>query len=94
MLRHRYRERLERSTRTGISRYLMAADSADSMQTALTAMMFNCYAIVYRPEIQPFPTFMPYPLFPGSDAVATHSQGAYPVASVVVTQALLPPWNA
>jgi hypothetical protein len=35
-----------------------------------------------------------YGKFPASNAVATHSQGPYPVAPVVVTQALIGTWTA
>jgi hypothetical protein len=37
---------------------------------------------------------IPYPTFPGSDAVATHSEGVYPVAPVVVSEALIGSWSA
>lgn len=73
-------------------RYLMAADSADQMQEALTAVMFNYYAAVYR-SLAPIPESIPLPTFPPSDAVAEHTEGVYPVAPVVVTQALIPPWT-
>jgi hypothetical protein len=67
-------------------RYLMAADAADQMQEALTAVMLNCYAAVYR-QLAPIPEFIPLPTFPPSDAVAEHTEGTYPVAPVVITQA-------
>jgi hypothetical protein len=75
-------------------RYLMAADAADQMQAALTAVMFNYYADVYRSQLAPIPDLIPVPTFPGSDAVATHSEGVYPVAPVVVSEALIAPWTA
>ena len=74
-------------------RYLMAAAAADQMQAALTPLMFDFYASVYYFQQAPWPNPIPYPTFPGSDAVATHSEGVYPVAPVVVTQALIPPWE-
>jgi hypothetical protein len=75
-------------------RYLMAADAVDQMQAALTAVMFNYYASVYRAQLAPVPEFLPVPTFPPSDAVAEHTGGTYPVAPVVVTQALIPHWTA
>jgi len=73
-------------------RFLMAASAADQMQAALTAVMFNFY--VYYKATLPWPNSIQYPTFPGSDAVAAHSEGPYPVAPVVVTQALMPSWTA
>ena len=35
-----------------------------------------------------------YGKFPASNAVATHSQGPYPVAPVVVSEALIGSWTA
>jgi hypothetical protein len=75
-------------------RYLMAADAADQMQVALTAVMFNYYADMYRAQLVPIPDLIPVPTFPGSDAVATHSEGVYPVAPVVVSEALIGSWTA
>jgi hypothetical protein len=72
----------------------MAADSADQMQAALTAVMFNYYADVYRSELAPIPDLISVPTFPPSDVVAEHTQGVYPVARVVVSEALIPPWVA
>ena len=74
-------------------RYLMAADAADQMQVALTAVMFNYYAGVYR-SLAPIPDSIPMPTFPPSDAVAEHTQGVYPVAPAIVSAALIPPWAA
>jgi hypothetical protein len=34
-----------------------------------------------------------YPTFPVSNAVATHSEGPYPVAPVVVSEALIGSWT-
>ena len=51
-------------------KYLMAADAADEMQAALTAVMFNYYAGMYYAQLEPLPDFIPYPTFPLSDAVA------------------------
>jgi len=33
------------------------------------------------------------PTFPPSDAVAEHTEGTHPVAPVVLTVALIPPWT-
>jgi hypothetical protein len=74
-------------------RYLMAADAADQMQAALTAVMFNYYASVYR-SLAPIPEFIPMPTFPPSGAVAEYSQGVYPVPPVTVSAALIPRWTA
>ena len=59
------------------------------MQAALTAVMFDFYASVYYFQQAPWPNLIPYPTFPGSDAMATHSKGVYPVAPVVVSEALI-----
>jgi hypothetical protein len=68
-------------------RFLMAASAADQMQEALTAVMFNFYAGVYYYLVTPpWPNLIPYPEFPASAAVAVHSEGLYPVASIFVTQ--------
>ena len=76
-------------------RYLMAASTGDQMQAALTAVMFNYYAGVYYYLVTPpWPNLIPYPEFPASNAIAVHSGGPYPVAPVVVSQALIPPWTA
>jgi hypothetical protein len=75
-------------------RYLMAASAADQMQAALTAVMFDFYVSVYYFQEQPWPNLIPYPAFPGSNAVAVHSEGVYPVAPVVVSEALIAPWAA
>jgi hypothetical protein len=73
----------------------MAASAASQTQAALTAVMFNFYAGVYYYQVTPpWPNFIPFPEFPVSNAVAVHSEGVYPVAPVVVTQALIPPWTA
>jgi hypothetical protein len=72
-------------------RYLMAASAANDMQTALTALMYNFYA-GYRAAL-PWPNPIPFPNFPASNAIATHSQGAYPVVPVIVTQALIGSWS-
>ncbi len=76
-------------------RFLMAASAASQMQAALTAVMFNFYAGVYYYMVAPpWPNLIPYPEFPASSAVAVHSEGVYPVAPTVVTQALIGPWSA
>jgi hypothetical protein len=73
----------------------MAADAASQIQQALTAVMFNYYAGVYYYLVAPpWPTLIPYPAFPGSNAVATHSEGVYPVAPTVVSEALIGSWTA
>jgi hypothetical protein len=59
------------------------------MQAALTAVMFDYCASVYYFQQTPWPNSIPYPAFPGSDAVATYSEGVYPVAPVVVSEALV-----
>ena len=56
--------------------------------------MFDFYASVYYFQQTPWPNLIPYPTFPGSNAVATHSEGVYPVPPVVVSEALIPPWTA
>ena len=75
-------------------RYIMAAAAADQMQAALTAVMFDFYASVYYFQQAPWPHLIPYPTFRGSNAVATHSEGVYPVAPVVVSEALIGSWTA
>ena len=72
-------------------RYLMAASAADQMQAAV---MVDFYASVYYFQHAPWPNLIPYPTFPGSNAVATHSEGVYPVAPVVVSEALIGSWTA
>jgi hypothetical protein len=53
-------------------RYLMAAEAVDQMEAALTAVMLNFYAGVYYYQATlPWPNLIPYPSFPGSNAVAT-----------------------
>ena len=73
-------------------RYLMAASAAGQMQAALTSLMYNFYT-GYRATL-PWPNPIPFPNFPGSNAVAMQSEGVYPVAPVVVPQALIPNWTA
>ena len=73
-------------------RYLMAASTADQMQAALTAVMFNFY-VGYLATL-PWPNPIPFPSFPASNAVAVHSEGVYPVALVVVSEALIGSWSA
>jgi hypothetical protein len=75
-------------------RYLIAAFAADQMQAALTAVMFDFYVSAYYFQQAPWPNLIPYPTFPGSNVVATHSEGVYPVPPVVVSEALIPPWTA
>jgi hypothetical protein len=72
--------------------YLAAADQSGQMQAALTALMFNWYAAVYRSQLAPWPTPIPLPQFPVSDAVAEHTQGPYPQPLVVYTPALIGSW--
>jgi hypothetical protein len=73
-------------------RYLMAASAADQMQEALTSLMFNFYC-GYRATL-PWPNPIPFPSFPASNAVAVHSEGIYPVAPTVVSEALIGSWSA
>jgi hypothetical protein len=50
----------------------------------------NYYAGVHYYQITPpWPNLIPFPEFPASNAVATHSQGPYPVAPTVVSEALI-----
>ena len=72
--------------------YLMAANAAGQMQQALTAVMFNYY-VGYQATL-PWPNPIPFPSFPASNAVAVHSEGVYPVAPVVVSEALIGSWSA
>jgi hypothetical protein len=37
------------------------------------------YVSVYYFQEQPWPNLIPYPAFPGSSPVTTHSEGVYPV---------------
>jgi hypothetical protein len=64
------------------------------MPEALTAVMFDYYVSTYYYQALPWPNLISYPTLPGSDAVAVHSEGAYPVAPVVVIQALIGSWSA
>jgi len=75
-------------------RYLMAASAAGQMRVALTALLFNTYAFVFGFQNPPWPNLIPYPSFPASNAVATHSEGVYPVAPTVVREALIGSWSA
>jgi hypothetical protein len=52
--------------------FLMSASSANLMQQALSAIMFNYYADVYAFQNPPWPNPIPFPTFPASNAVATH----------------------
>ena len=70
----------------------MAASAADQMQAALTAVMFNYY-VGYQATL-PWSNLIPYPSFPASNAVAVHSEGVYPVAPIVVREALIGSWSA
>ena len=51
-------------------RYLTAANDAGGVQAALTAALFNWYALVYRNQLQPWPDQIPFPVFSESSAVA------------------------
>jgi len=75
-------------------RYLAAANDASQMQAALTAVMFNWYVNVYGFEQTPWPSPIPFPQFPPSNAVATPSFGIYPVPPVSVPEALIGSWTA
>lgn len=75
-------------------RYLMAANAAGQMQSALTAIMFNWYAAVYGYRQTPWPTPIPFLQFSASNANATPSFGPYPVPPVSVPQALIGSWTA
>lgn len=74
--------------------YLAAANAASQMQQALTAILFDWYAAVYGYQFQPWPTPIPFPAFPVSNAVAQHTQGPYPQPPVVYTPALISSWTA
>ncbi len=74
--------------------YLMAANAAGQMQAALTAIMFNWYAGVYGYQFTPWPTPIPFPVFPPSSVAAIQVQGPFPQPPVVVSQALIGSWSA
>ena len=82
---------------TAFFAYLMAANAANQMQAALTAVMFNWYAAVYGTQFTPWLTPIAVPVFPSVPPVsvtAQHTTGPYPQAEVVVTQALIGSWSA
>jgi hypothetical protein len=62
------------------------------MQAALTSLMFNFY-VGYRAVLL-WPNPIPFPSFLACNAVATRSQGPYPVAPTVVSEALIGSWTA
>ncbi len=74
--------------------YLAAANAANQMQAALTGVMWNWYAGVYGYQFMSWPTPIPLPQFPLSDAVAEHTQGPYPQPLLVYTPALIGSWSA
>ena len=58
-------------------RFLVAASTANQMQEALTAAMFNYYAGVYYYQITPpWPNLIPFPEFP---SLETESRRPLPV---------------
>lgn len=56
---------------------LKAASAAGKMQEALTALMFNWYAQVYRASLTPWPELIPMPAFPPVEFTTTRGQGTY-----------------
>ena len=74
--------------------YLAAGNSADQMQAALTAVMYNWYAAVYGYQFTPWPAPIAFPAFPLSSEVAQHVQGPYPQANVSYAPALIGSWVA
>jgi hypothetical protein len=74
--------------------YLAAANDAGRMQQALSAILFNWYAGVYRAHLTPWPTPITLPIFPASQAVAQHTEGPYPVAPLIYSPALIGSWQA
>jgi hypothetical protein len=73
--------------------YLMAASNVGEMQNALSAILFNRFCDWYGLQYLPWPTPLPLPCFPLSNAVAAHTQGPHP-APVVVDAALIGAWIA
>lgn len=75
--------------------YLMAANAANQMQAALTAILFNWYAGVYGYQFTPWPQPIPFPSFPPAKLVsAIQTTGPYPQTPVVVPQALIGTWTS
>ena len=74
--------------------YLMAANAAGQMQAALTPILFNWYVSVYGYQLSPWPTPIPYPVFPPSSVRAIQVQGPFPQPNVVVSEALIGSWTA
>ena len=74
--------------------YLAAANLAGQMQQALTAVVFNWYALVYGYSFTPIPTPLALPTFPPTNVAATQSTGPYPVPPVVYSPALIGSWSA
>jgi hypothetical protein len=74
--------------------YLMAANAAGQMQQALTAVLFNWYASVYGFLQNPWPSAIPFPLFPFVGPKAIQVQGPFPVPNVSVPAALIGSWTA
>ncbi len=79
---------------TAFFAYLMAASTANQMQQALTAILFNWYAGVYGYQFTPWPTPIAFPQFSPTTAVAQHTAGPYPQPPVVIPQALIGSWSA
>jgi hypothetical protein len=64
------------------------------MQEALTALMFNWYAQVYRASLTPWPELIPIPSFPPVSFVPDRASGPFPQPSVSVPGALIGSWTA
>jgi hypothetical protein len=74
--------------------YLAAANDAGKIRAALTSVLYNWYAGVYRNRLSLWPTPLPLPIFPASQAVAQRTGGPYPVAPVIYSPALIGSWQA
>jgi hypothetical protein len=74
--------------------YLAAANAARQMQAALTAVMYNWYAGVYRAQLFPQPDLIALPTFPLSTEVAQQIQGPHPQPDISYSPALIAPWSA
>jgi hypothetical protein len=67
--------------------YLMNANATGQVQQALTAVMFNWYALVYGYQLTPQPQFISIPALGLVPSAATHTTGPYPQPGVSVPQA-------